>query len=549
MKQINRLLIIFTVALISSCGLTELDLRDSPNEATPETAEKEFFYNAIQRDFMEMFMSVNDQTARAVRQLGMTGGNIYENAWSQTTFNYVWNRAYADLLPDLDALIDLSTTEGGEVPFYAGASKVMKAYVLMTLVDVLGNVPYSEAGQGIENPSPAADDQQSIYNEALALLESSLADFATSPLSVSNDLIYGNDHAKWTALANSLMLKYYVNTRLVNGDSASKINGLVDKVIQDSDGDFAFPFSSFRSFEDQSRDSRHWWYVDGYENASNVTYYHSNYFMWSLYGEKGMEDPRTRYYFYRQDLTPKEDIDAFTLDCVNLPRPLHYTGDYPYCVGDFGYWGRDHGNDDGIPPDTDRRAVAGVYPAGGLFDMDQSADTQNDGADGLQGAGIAPIMMSSFVQFMLAESALTLNTTGSAAEYLEAGIRQSIGTVMDFGASQAAGTAFEPTADDVDAYVSSVMGNFNAASDAGKLDIIMKEYHIATWGNGLEAYNNYRRTGYPSGMQPVLEPNPGTFPRLMYYPADYLNLNANISDQRSLSDQAFWDNNPAGFIN
>ena len=34
-----------------------------------------------------------------------------------------------------------------------------------------------------------------------------------------------------------------------------------------------------------------------------------------------------------------------------------------------------------------------------------------------------------------------------------------------------------------------------------KLNIIMKEYYIALWGNGVDAINNYRRTGKPDNMQ------------------------------------------------
>ena len=32
-------------------------------------------------------------------------------------------------------------------------------------------------------------------------------------------------------------------------------------------------------------------------------------------------------------------------------------------------------------------------------------------------------------------------------------------------------------------------------TDGDRLNVIMKEYFIALWGNGIESYNNYRRTG------------------------------------------------------
>ncbi|MDF1695619.1 MAG: SusD/RagB family nutrient-binding outer membrane lipoprotein [Saprospiraceae bacterium] len=544
MKHINKLFIVLAVFFISSCSLTELDLLDNPNAVTPENAETGLFFNSIQLDVKDFFMNVNDQGAYVSRQLAMTGGNVYENAFAATTFNFMWNTAYADLLPDLDQLIVLTEAEGSLVPHYAGAAKILKGYVLMTLVDMFGDVPYSQAGQGVSNPSPTADSQADIYNAALALIDAGISDMGKdSPSIGGTDLFYGGDAGNWIKFANTLKVKWYLNVGSGSNGNGSDIAAAGAGAITTADADFQFPFSSMRDIPD----SRHWWYQDGYENGAG--YYQSNYFMWSLAEEKGIVDPRIRYYFYRQDLSPVSEIDAFTLDCGQLTAPLHYGNDQPFCHVGNGYWGRDHGNDDGIPPDDTRRSVAGVYPAGGLFDTDQGASSANAGTDGGLGAGIAPIMLSSFTHFMLAEAAVTRNTGGDAAALLEEGVRQSIAKVMNFGSDQAAGTGLEPTAEEVDAYVANVMNSYAAAgSDDEKLNIIMKEYHIALWGNGLEAYNGYRRTTFPSNLQPTLQPTSGDFPRLMYYPADYLNLNANISSQRALTDQAFWDTNGAGVI-
>jgi len=544
MKHINKLFIVLAIFFISSCSLTEVDLLDNPNAVTPENAETGLFFNAIQLDIKDFFMNSNDLGAYVSRQLAMTGGNVYENAFAATTFNFIWNTAYADLLPDLDQLIVLTETEGSLVPHYAGAAKILKGYVLMTLVDMFGDVPYEQAGQGVSNPSPTADDQAVIYGKALELLDAGIADMGKdSPSIAGNDLFYAGDATKWIKFGNTLKIKWYLNVGSGSNSNGDDIEAAAANAITSSDADFQFPFSSMRDIPD----SRHWWYTDGYENGAG--YYQSNYFMWSLAEEKGIVDPRIRYYFYRQDLAEVADIDAFTLDCGTLNAPLHYGNDQPFCHVGNGYWGRDHGNNDGIPPDGDRRTVAGVYPAGGNFDSGQGASAANSGVDGALGAGIAPIMLSSFTHFMLAEAVLTRGTAGDAAQLLEDGVKQSIAKVMAFGAGQADGSEFIPTQDDIDAYVAYVNDAFaNASSNEDKLEVVMKEYHIALWGNGMEAYNGYRRTTFPSNLQPTLEPASGDFPRLMYYPADYINLNANIGSQRLLTDQVFWDANAAGVI-
>ncbi|HFA48679.1 MAG TPA: SusD/RagB family nutrient-binding outer membrane lipoprotein [Bacteroidetes bacterium] len=556
MKNILKYLSVAVLLVFSSCDLTELDYLDSPNGVSPENAETQFIFFAAELDLEDFFNTMTFNTMRPVRMLPMTGGNIYNNAFSSTTFDFAWRKAYADLLPDLDAIIASAEKEGSEVPIYAGAAKVMKSYVLTTLVDVFGNVPYSEAGQGVVNKSPKADNSQDVYNVALALLDDAIKDLSGPQVEIKaeQDLFYEGKPEKWLALANTLKLRWYVNTRLV-ADHTSDINALVNNVIQDKDGDFQFNYTNnLRNvMNGDGGDSRHPFYINQYESGSGV--YQSNYYMWSLAEEKGIVDPRLRYYFFRQDAHP-EEADAFTLDCNTQPRPIHYTGPYPFCAvyDGFGYWGRDHGDNAGIPPDGDRRTVFGLYPGGGKFDSDEGlagkVSVKNGGKDGAAGEGIAPIMLSSFTKFMLAEAALTMGTTGDPRAYLEEGVRQSIEKVMSFGEKDAgADVNLFPSNDDVEAYVAKVLELYdNAGSTNDKLDVILKEYHIALWGNGIEAYNFYRRTGLPSGMQPTREPSSGDFPRLMFYPSSYVNLNENAS-QKAITEQVFWDNNPAGFIN
>lgn len=542
MKYIKNIIFILSVLLVSSCSFTDLDLLDDPNRVTPDNAQTDLFFNAIALDFANMHSSANGISARVMRQLAMTGGKQYNNAFASTSYNGIWNSAYAGLLPDLNQLISITEAEGSKNPHFAGASKVLKAYTIMLLVDFFGDVPYSEAGQGVAVLSPKADSQVEIYNTALELLNAGITDLGDPDANMSADLFNSGNAANWIKFANSLKIKWYLNVGSGDGSFGSEIQALASLAIRDASEDFTFAYGIERS----EPNSRHPWYNNGYE--VNPTIYQSNYFMWSLKEEKGFEDPRLDYYFYRQDLTFVDEIDAFTLDCGGTNAPLHYPSFMPYCHVGEGYWGRDHGNDDGIPPDTDRRTVAGVYPAGGKFDNGESTSSQNSGADGSLGAGIAPIMLSSYTSFMLAEAALTRSTGGDAAAMLEEGIRGSISKVLDMGAMQA--DTFAPKVEDVEAYVAYVMDAFNsAASDDDKLNIIMKEYHIALWGNGIEAYNGYRRTTYPSGLQATLQENFGDFPRLMYYPADYLNLNKNISNQRSLTEQVFWDKNAPGAIN
>jgi SusD/RagB-like outer membrane lipoprotein len=536
MKILLKIAAIFLLFFMSACDTTELDLQDNPNAVTAENADIELFYNAVELRFAQFFNSATGLTMPIVRMMPMTGGNQYNNQYSPESFNTIWNVAYEGLLPDMDELIAKATES--ELYIHAGAAKTMKAYMLMTLVDLFGDVPYSESNKGIEFQNPNRDGGEQVYSAAVALLNEAVADFGkTGRGAPDNDIFYKGSAEQWTKIANTFLLKYYVTTRLVN-NGAAEINALVasGNIITSNSDDFQFQYGTNRV----NPDSRHPFYNAMYETDNGP--YLSNYYMWSLLEEKGLVDPRLRFYFYRQDCDTTDE-DQFTLDCPTIPRPAHYTGPYPWCVAsEEGWWGREHGNNDGIPPDGQKRTAYGLYPGGGKFDADDCVHVKNSGTDGMGGNGINPIMLASFVDFMRAEAALTMGTTDDPRAMFESGMRNSLDKVLNFAPLQVP-AGWMPTQNDIDTYVNIVLSIYdNAGSEDAKLDIIAKEYHIALWGNGVEAFNMYRRTGFPSGMQPTREPDAGTFPRLFFYPADHVNLNLN-AQQRTLGEKGFWDTN------
>lgn len=187
----------------------------------------------------------------------------------------------------------------------------------------------------------------------------------------------------------------------------------------------------------------------------------------------------------------------------------------------------------------------GIYPVGGRFD-DNDADGI-DAGDGLDGAGIWPIMMDSFVYFMRAEAALTLGTSDNPRAMLEQGVRSSIATVMS-KLPNPGDFSNVPSTADVDNYVDEVLALYDAAADdAGRMAVVGKEYWLALFGNGVEGYNLYRRTGTPINLQPTYL-GTGNFPRTFLYPNVVVDRNPNIDQKSGLTVQTFWDTNPAGFI-
>jgi hypothetical protein len=220
-----------------------------------------------------------------------------------------------------------------------------------------------------------------------------------------------------------------------------------------------------------------------------------------------------------------------------------------YCSVEAGYWGRDHGDQGGIPPDTFSRTAVGVYPAAGKFDQNEF------GAVGLgrggMGAGITPIMLASYTDYMRAEMALVSGNTSGARSLIRAGADKSIKKVITFGAkdpdadlSTTDEGGYVPSSEDIATYLNGVDAAFNAADTNEKWNILALQQFVGHYGNGSDSYNLYRRTGYPTSLQFSIEPSPGNFVRSFLYPADEANTNSNIQQKPNVNAQVFWDNNP-----
>lgn len=558
MKLKNIVLSVAAVVTLGACEKKFDSLLDNPNNPRPEAASADLYLNQLQLNFSGVFNAASGIGMEVTRQI-VWYGPTYSTGYSPQTFSGIWSSAYTGVFKHANALIPIADREKKFVN--VAIAKILKAYTMMILVDMFGDVPYDEANLGADNTNPALTKGNVVYAKAVTLLTEAIADLAKTPGSYpgAQDLFYGASSAtgagRWRAAAKSLLLRAYLTQRLVDASVKAKIDALLSEndLINATAADFEFKHGA----KNANPDTRHPRYSGNYNAAGSAGDYIGTYFMYLLAEEKGLfnntpsrdnSDPRTRYYFYRQRAT-FNDVDETSVSCVTSAPPAHYTAGMPYClIGAPGFWGRDHGDNSGIPPDANRRTTWGVYPAGGDFDANQNSTVTL--VRGGRGAGIQPIWQSSFTNFARAEAALTLGTAGDPRALLEAGVRASISKVLGYPATigLAVPTAAVPSTTQIDNYVAKVLALYDAATTAdGKLNVIMKEWYIASWGNGYDAYNNYRRTGKPGNMQLPRLAVPGEFTRTMLYPANYVNLNLNAA-QKTVGVKVFWDNNPTGFI-
>ena len=109
-------------------------------------------------------------------------------------------------------------TYGGTLNVYSPFVKFFKAYTYIWYSERVGDIPMTEAGQGLDNLTPKFDSQHDVYKKCLELLDSAnleIQKVGNDPLlsgqSISSDFYYGNNLAKWRKLINTFTLRVLIS--------------------------------------------------------------------------------------------------------------------------------------------------------------------------------------------------------------------------------------------------------------------------------------------------------------------------------------------------
>lgn len=240
--------LVFIFSACSGDGLSDL----TKDEKNPETVP---YYSLMANATVTMFDYMNSCN------VNNNNFRLWAQQWAQTTYpdesNYIlnernvngraWDRAYGTILRDLDEakpLIDADAFLTSEEKANQQAIiTIMEVLTYTHLVDVFGNVPYTEA-LGDSN-SPAYDDAKSIYWDLMPKLNGAITTLAGSTGLGGNDLIYGGDAAAWRKLGNSLKLR--IGIRVADHDNAMgqgmAESAVADGVFESSADNFTLNFS------------------------------------------------------------------------------------------------------------------------------------------------------------------------------------------------------------------------------------------------------------------------------------------------------------------
>ncbi len=533
-SSIHKSFLSLLIVVITVTGCADfLDINTDPNNPLDSRLDQvlPIAQTVIFEGFGNGSGGMSDLTSQYVHQtVQRTNSNFYFFAGNEFSISSAWPNLYAGALADIEVMIDKATER--ESWHYLGISQILKAYTYSLMVDLWGKAAYFEFGQGTENPFAKYDDGELVYPELFVLLNEATTNLAktASETPGPDDLVYGGDIDNWIKLGNSLKLKLYNQVRLTTlyneGAVANIINN--EPLLDGVDTGFKLLYGTSNNPE-----NRHPMFKQDYVDV-NANYI-DPYFYLIMKGDPslpvlnplltGIEDPRIPYYFYNQ----------LAGDNAQNPTTSAKFDDF------LSIWFASLNIDPNEGFDqAQSQTVAGLYPCGGAFD-NGSGVTVGVGPNqnpGLSGAGYTRLYPYLAHLYTRAELTLLKGAPGNDRTLFEEAMRASFDEVNELAATPVPGE---------DAYIDAILALYDAANTQKKLELILTEKWIASFGFSIDSYTDYRRTGFPVMFDPNTDNNPFTilnrsYPVSLPYFTNDLQINPNAGSQRDPgTDKVFWD--------
>jgi hypothetical protein len=455
------------------------------------------------------------------------------------SFGGPWSELYNTMLTNNEIIITQGTAE--EQWGYVGIAQLQKAYVYSQMVDVWGDIPYSEALQGVANLAPRFDKDAEIYNGSadgkvkglFSLIDEGLANLAKPATSTTlgrADLIYGGSIDKWARFGRTLKLKLYNQIRKTNSPAtvAAQITPLLSAQLMQEGGDLQLSYRNSLSPDNRNPGA----VVDYGPSPENRI---GRYFYLDM---KAKNDPRMRYYFFNQ---VPEGVTVTQQDYINL----NFVTVQPGSTGQY----------TSSASTANVQTLQGLYPIGGRYDDGKGNPNANSRP---QAKFEAPQRLLTYYSRKFTEAELqlmVLNNPVAAGTAFREGLKAAFTKVNTIAAAD--GSPILP--DTGRTYRAAAFARYNAATTTeAKLEVIMYEKYVASFGYGVDVFTDFRRTHHPQirVSQAIAAATPGRgllpddgttlstgiFPYRLYYPTNDLILNPNSPrTQAPVTAPIFWD--------
>lgn len=118
---------------------------------------------------------------------------------------------------------------------YEALANFFRAYLYTRMSLELGDIPESQALQGVENLTPAYDSQKMVFVQAFKQLETANADLTTlissGTTTISGDIYFGGDLKQWQKVVNTLRIRLLLELSKKNGDADLNLAGQFASIV------------------------------------------------------------------------------------------------------------------------------------------------------------------------------------------------------------------------------------------------------------------------------------------------------------------------------
>jgi len=494
MKKILNYISVAAVLCVASCKPGDFgDINVSPN--SPSSPQTNLLFTNAERNMAGIVSSV---TPRLYTQQNSETLYTSESRYNLKIYDY--SATDNNPLEDLTLIIKLNTdaeTKGapnvignGSNNNQLAAARILRAFFFQSMTDRWGDIPYTEALQGLAKPTPKFDKQQAIYADLFKELKAAVAQFDATTV-LKGDFIMGGSPTKWKKFANQIRMNMALRLSKVDpATGKAEFNAaLADGVLTSNADNVLYPYLAESANENNM--------YNNYNVAKRYDYTISKTLIDYL---STTADPRLPIY------AEKNNAGNY----VGMPYGITQAAAGAYSIGGFN--------------------SAGVFTPGSVSAFGSKFRLQNSSVS---------IFTYAESRFAIAEAYKLGWITGApddvnaAAAYV-AGITASL---------QQQGVA----AADIATYLASPAVVYDPANAVKQ--IITQKWIANYQGYGYEAWADWRRTGFPT-LSP--SPNPqnlgGQIPRRQAYTANEASLNkvnyqAVIASQGpdELNTRVWWD--------
>ena len=313
--------IIYAAAALLVSGLTLtgckdwLDVNTDPNNATTALMTEALLLPAQQYDILNNHVNSTNawMLSHHLTKSGEVSGSFTFlngqvmpqdlNSWWSTYYSINWN---------LKFIHDLAVEN--EDPAYQGISEILQIINFQRMVDIWGDIPYSQAINPEEYNMPKYDKAEDIYADlitrahaAAQLLESAQGNYDNLTELKSVDIMCFGDLAQWTRLAYSIELRLLMRVSAVQ-DVSAQLTEIYQKCLSIEENVEANPGYLPETDKMQILYEAYGWDKNGGRN-SNHRYYMPTKDLVDMLRDNN--DPRLRVYADpRRELGDDEDGNA-----------------------------------------------------------------------------------------------------------------------------------------------------------------------------------------------------------------------------------------------